>query len=277
VERDPPGGGAGPPRLVIRVERIALPTGLRAFTERDADGVLVIHVSDKLDSRQQRAAVLEAVRASRRETSRRAVPAGAGMATFGVARLFSRRLLPARLMWARLLAVRVMLAPLGWLGRMAARARMRPGIAASWAGAAVAVVAGGAVAGLVLSTGTVPHQAAATFGSRPGVSAAASARPGPAAGEHGRRGGSRSGGAGPAPGATAGAPPARPAAGGEGSSPPAGQASAAPRPATSAAASTPAPSSSATSQPSPSPSPSASSPGAATGPCLSLVVIGLCL
>ena len=63
---------------MIRVERIALPTGLRAFTERDADGVLVIRVSDELDSRQQRAAVLEAVRASRRETTRRAVAAGAG-------------------------------------------------------------------------------------------------------------------------------------------------------------------------------------------------------
>jgi hypothetical protein len=61
---------------VIRIERVALPAGLRAIAQRENDGILVIYVSDGLDAQRQRAAVMAAVRASRRAGWRGAVPVG---------------------------------------------------------------------------------------------------------------------------------------------------------------------------------------------------------
>ena len=74
---------------MIRIERVALPAGLRAIAQRDTDGILVIYVSDVLDPLRQRAAVMEAVRASRRAGWRGGVPAG--VAAFGSVRLLLRR------------------------------------------------------------------------------------------------------------------------------------------------------------------------------------------
>jgi hypothetical protein len=74
---------------VIRIERVALPAGLRAMAQRDADGVLIIYVSQELDARRQRAAVMTAVRASRRAGWRGGVPVG--IAAFGSVRLLLRR------------------------------------------------------------------------------------------------------------------------------------------------------------------------------------------
>jgi hypothetical protein len=284
---------------VIRVERVALPAGLRAVAQRDADGILVIYVSDQLDSRQQRAAVMEAVRASRRAGWRSALPAGAGIAALGSARLVPVRLVPARLLAG----------PTGrlwrWLGRLAAQARARPGTAAGFVGATAAIIAGGVATGLVLSPAAGP-QSVQSLGPRPGVSVSATAQPGggtgPAGPGSGSRGG-RSGGSGASgaggrgsggsgsgsggtrpPGGGAGGPsasaspggPGTSPAGGGGSSPPAGQTSPAPGPTTPVAAPTPAPSASPTSQPSPAPS-SAPPSGGHTQPCVDLVVVGICL
>jgi hypothetical protein len=280
---------------VIRVERVALPAGLRAVAQRDADGILVIYVSDQLDSRQQRAAVMEAVRASRRAGWRSALPAGAGIAALGSARLVPVRLLagPGGRLWR-------------WLGRRAAQARARPGTAAGFVGATAAIIAGGVATGLMLSPAAGP-QSVQSLGPRPGVSVSATAQPGrgtgpagPGSGSRGGHGG-RSGGSGASgtggrggtgtgsgnggtrpPGSGAGGPsastspggPATSPAGGGGSSPPAGQTSPAPGPTTPVATS--APSASPTTQPSPAPS-SAPPPGGPTQPCVDLVVVGICL
>jgi hypothetical protein len=280
---------------VIRVERVALPAGLRAVAQRDADGILVIYVSDQLDSQRQRAAVMEAVRASRRAGWRSALPVGAGITALGSARLVPVRLLagPVGRLWR-------------WLGRLAAQARARPGAAAGFVSATAAIIAGGVATGLVLSPAAGP-QSAQSLGPRPGVSVSATARAGggtgPAgpgsgsSGGHGRRsggsgasgnGGRGSGGSGngnggtrppgggaggPSASASAGAPGTSPAGGG-GSSPPAGQTSPAPGPTTPVA--TPAPSASPTSQPSPAPSSTPPS-GGHTQPCVDLVVVGICL
>jgi hypothetical protein len=276
---------------VIRVERVALPAGLRAIAQRDADGVLVIYVSDQLESRQQRAAVMEAVRASRRAGWRTVLPAGAGIAAFGSARLVPVRLLagPAGRLWE-------------WAGRLVARVRAQPWTAAGWAGATTAIVAGGVATGLVLSPVAGPR-AVPSLGSRPGVSVSATAQPGtgpgpssPGGGSRGRggrgsggngsggNGGSGSSGSGTQPGGGAGAPSASASAGGPGtgapggggSSPPASQPAPAPGPTTPVATATPAPSS--PQAPKPSPTPSASSPaGNHAGPCVDLLVIGICL
>jgi hypothetical protein len=55
---------------VIHLERVALPQGLRAVAYQDKRGNLIIYVSKTLDAACQRAAVVEAIRASRR-TERR--------------------------------------------------------------------------------------------------------------------------------------------------------------------------------------------------------------
>ncbi len=66
---------------MIRIERVALPAGLRAVARREANGDLVIYVSDGLDPRGQRAAVLTAVRASQRAGWRAALPVVAAFGT----------------------------------------------------------------------------------------------------------------------------------------------------------------------------------------------------
>ena len=59
---------------MIHLERVILPPGLRAVAYRDGRGNLVIYVSETLDAACQRAAVVEAIRAARRNRWRTALP-----------------------------------------------------------------------------------------------------------------------------------------------------------------------------------------------------------
>jgi hypothetical protein len=59
---------------VIKLEHIALPDGLRALAYRDPKGHLIVYVSTSLDAKAQRAAVMEAIRATRRTGWRAALP-----------------------------------------------------------------------------------------------------------------------------------------------------------------------------------------------------------
>jgi hypothetical protein len=74
VDRDPPPGNPAEERFVIKLERIALPDGLRALAYRDPRGSLIVYVSTSLDARAQRVAVMEAIRATRRTGWRTALP-----------------------------------------------------------------------------------------------------------------------------------------------------------------------------------------------------------
>jgi len=122
---------------MIHIERIALPDGLRALAHRDAHGNLVIYVSKGLDAASQRAAVMEAVRALRRNRWQAGVP------TAGIALLIALRSLAGR-------AARVL--------------RAHP---AAWGTAATVAAAGAATAGFFLVTTPHPHSPAAS-GGRPG-------------------------------------------------------------------------------------------------------------
>jgi hypothetical protein len=59
---------------VIHLERVILPAGLRAVAYRDGRGNLVIYVSETLDAACQRTAVVEAIRAARRNRWHTALP-----------------------------------------------------------------------------------------------------------------------------------------------------------------------------------------------------------
>ena len=59
---------------MIRLEHVALPDGLRALAYRDPRGHLIVYVSTSLDAKAQRAAVMEAIRATRRTGWRAALP-----------------------------------------------------------------------------------------------------------------------------------------------------------------------------------------------------------
>jgi hypothetical protein len=69
---------------VIHLERVALPPGLRAVAYRDKRGNLVIYVSESLDAARQRAAVVEAIRASRRTEWRGGLPSAAIVLFLGI-------------------------------------------------------------------------------------------------------------------------------------------------------------------------------------------------
>jgi hypothetical protein len=130
---------------VIRVERAALPEGLRAVAYRDRDGNLVVCVSEELDSGAQRAAVVDAIRAARRVGWRAGLPP-AGIAAFLAVRALLRR------------AVR----PL----------KARP---AAWGSAAAATATIAAAAAYFLIT--PPHPGSPNASPLPGPSAAAPAPP----------------------------------------------------------------------------------------------------
>jgi hypothetical protein len=117
---------------VIRVERAALPDGLRALAYRDHDGSLVIYVSEALSAASQRAAVIEAIRAARRTGWR------AGLPLAGVA---------------------VILGAGGLLRRAARTLRARP---AAWGAAATATAAVAAAGTYFLVTSPSPGHPAAT-------------------------------------------------------------------------------------------------------------------
>lgn len=59
---------------MIQLERVVLPEGLRALAYRDPRGNLIVYVSTSLDAKAQRAAVMEAIRATRRTGWRAALP-----------------------------------------------------------------------------------------------------------------------------------------------------------------------------------------------------------
>jgi hypothetical protein len=129
---------------MIRIERVSLPPGLRAIAGRDPHGYLVIYVSNALDAKGQRAAVMEAVRASRRAGWRGVVP-----------------------VWIAFLAIGRL-----WLGRATSAVRAQP---AALLASTAAVAAAGALAWIILATGP-PHQpgsaqAVAPPAGSPGVSA----------------------------------------------------------------------------------------------------------
>jgi hypothetical protein len=113
---------------VIHLERVDLPDGLRALAYRDRNGNLVIFVSAGLDARQQRAAVMEAIRASRRAGWRRTglLPVGIGLA----------------------LGIRALL---GRAGRMVAT---RP---VAWGAATTATVVGASAVGIFIASAPRPH------------------------------------------------------------------------------------------------------------------------
>ncbi|HEY3978886.1 MAG TPA: hypothetical protein VGM79_16545 [Streptosporangiaceae bacterium] len=255
---------------MIRIERVDLPAGLRAIAQRDREGILVIYVAEGLDARRQRAAVMEAVRASRRAGWRGVVPAG--VAAFGAVRLLLRR--------------------------VAVRFRTQPVATAGWAGGAAAVIAAGVAGVLALSMAAGPHRPANAFGSRPGVSVSGSARAGGRPGQSGQPGqpggGSSgpggSGGTSPAGGAvapsasrTAAAPgPTSGPPGGPTSSPPGGGGSSSPPSQTPPASGSTPPVAPTTAPappqtPKPSPSPSSAPPGSHSKPCIHLLIIGICL
>lgn len=113
---------------MIHLERVDLPDGLRALAFRDRNGNLVIFVSAGLDAKHQRAAIMEAIRASRRAGWRRTglLPVGIGLA----------------------LGIRALL---GRVGRMVAT---RP---VAWGAATMATLAGAAAVGIFIASAPRPH------------------------------------------------------------------------------------------------------------------------
>jgi hypothetical protein len=229
---------------VIHLERVALPRGLSALAHRDPDGNLVIFVSATLNATRQRAAVMEAIRATRRGTWQ------AGLPPVGLALVLGAKT-----------AFR----------RVASAVRVRP---MAWGTAATATAAGVATVGALIVTAPQPHRPPAATGAQPGPSAAAplpqASRPPPAhPGHHGRSGhgaGTHVVSSGGSPSAGQPSAPGRPAptSGGGGGGAPAPTPS--PQPAPSPAPTEPAPA------PSPSPSPTGG-----TGVCVTLLVIKACL
>jgi hypothetical protein len=120
---------------VIHLERVALPQGLRAVAYRDKRGNLIIYVSETLDAARQRAAVVEAIRASRRTEWRRG-----GLPSAGI---------------VLLLGIRTVL----W--RAAGAIKARP---VAWGAAATTAVAGASAAGVFITA--VPHHPSPPSASR---------------------------------------------------------------------------------------------------------------
>jgi hypothetical protein len=241
---------------MIRIERLSLPDGLRAIARRDENGDLVIYVSKAIDARRQRAAVMEAIRASRRAGWRAGLP-------IGIALLAGLRLS---------------------LRRAATAIHAQP---AAWTGAAVAGVAAVVGASVLLSASPGPHSPAASAqppvqggstslpSQRPGGRAARPPGSGqvrpvaaiPATSPAGSGGGQpQSGQSSPVsrqtpPGSTGGPAPTSPTSG-------------APSPTPPAPAPTPTPTSAPpSSAPQPSPSPSKGQPGT----CVGILSIRVCV
>jgi hypothetical protein len=111
---------------MIHLERVPLPQGLRAVAYRDKRGNLVIYVSETLDAARQRTAVVEAIRASRRNEWRRgSLPSAAIVLLLGI----------RTLLW-----------------RAAGALKARP---LAWGTAATTAVAGASAAGVFITA--VPH------------------------------------------------------------------------------------------------------------------------
>jgi hypothetical protein len=128
VVRDQEAGVPAAERVVIHLERVQLPAGLRALAYRDRAGNLVIFVSEELDAKSQRAAIMAAIRASRRAGWRKTglLPVGIGV----------------------VLAVRAL------LGQARRAISARP---VAWAAAATATVVGAAALGVFITSAPHPH------------------------------------------------------------------------------------------------------------------------
>ena len=242
---------------MIRIERVTLPPGLRAVARRDEHGNLVVFVSAELDSRQQRAAVLEAVRASRRAGWRAALPLWIGLAA----------------------GLRF------WLRRLQSAIRTQPAAFATGIGA---IVAGAVVAGVLL-TAPGSHSPLASGGS-PGGSPTSQTGPGQPGGRgHGRRhvrpisaippgpasGGPRPGSSSPGPGHSSPAP-GRSHSVPASSSPPGHSSTPSPTPSRSSAPS-PTPTPTPTTKPTPTPTPKPSPKPTKSKHCIIILGIKVCL
>jgi hypothetical protein len=236
---------------MIRIERVILPNGLRAIARRDENGDLVIYVSNALDAGRQRAAVMTAVRASRRAGWRAALPVG-------VALLAGLRL---------------------WLGRAATAIHARP---AAWAASAVAVTAGVVAGGALLLTPPHPHSPVASGQPPAGASLSPPHQQQGVPGHHRRRVQPVAATPGTSPGLPGGLAQAgqtSPMPGQPGPTAPGPGRTASPRPSQTPPA--PAPSTSPPSVPSPGPSPSptpAPAPsGGKPGTCVILLGVRVCV
>ena len=235
---------------MIRIERVILPDGLRALARRNENGDLVIYVSNAIDARRQRAAVMEAIRASRRAGWRAGLP-----------------------------IVIALLAGLQLTARRAATAiRARP---VAWTGAAVASATAVVVASVLLPTSARSHDPAPS--APPPFQRGSTRLPSRRPGAHPAR--SRGGGqvqpvaAIPATSPAAGARRPQPGQTSpvSGQPPPGSTTTPAPPSPTSAAPSTapPAPTPTPSATPSPSPSPSVS--GGQPGSCVPILVVRVCV
>jgi hypothetical protein len=121
---------------VIHLERVSLPRGLSALAHRDPDGNLVIFVSTALDATRQRAAVMEAIRATRRGAWRAGLPPVGLALVLGIKTAFRR---------------------------VASALRTRP---LAWGAAATATAAGVATAGALIIT--APHHGSPPTAAGPG-------------------------------------------------------------------------------------------------------------
>jgi hypothetical protein len=141
---------------VIHLERVILPAGLRAVAYRDGRGNLVIYVSETLDATRQRAAVVEAIRAARRNRWRTALPSAVAL------------LLGIRVIAARAFGV-VKLRPLAW-------------------GATATTAVLGATAAGVFVTAVPHHHAPSAAGRQAQPSSVRPTSPGPQPTHAGRQG-----------------------------------------------------------------------------------------
>jgi hypothetical protein len=204
-------------RLVIHLERVALPPGLSALAHRDQHGNLVIYVSSALDAGRQRSAVVEAIRATRRTSWR------AGLPPVGIALVLAARTV---------------------LRRAAAALRVRP---VAWGAAATATVAGAVTAGVFLASPPARHAppaAGPTIGPSAAAPAPQQSRPPPARPAHRARTRLVASAGSPAPGqpSPSASPRPAPTPGGGPSPTPAPAPSPAPSPAPTAPAPAPSPS-----------------------------------
>jgi hypothetical protein len=136
---------------MIHLERVALPQGLRAVAYRDKRGNLIIYVSETLDAARQRAAVVEAIRASRRTEWRHG-----GLPSAGIVLLLGIRMALRQAAGVLKTALRQAAgAPKTALRRAAGAVKARP---VAWGAAATTAVAGASAAGVFITA--APHHPA---------------------------------------------------------------------------------------------------------------------
>ncbi len=246
LESGPASAGHRAGRVMTRIERIPLAYGLQAAAYRDKNDDLVVYVSDMLEARQQRAAVMEAIRASRRTDWWTGLLPPAGVAL--------------------LVGLRT------WLWRGVTVLKAQP---VAWAAGTTATVTIAATAGAFITA--APSQHRHTLADRPPapVTAPSPRQQGSQPGSQNQASGGHQGQAQPA----AASQPGAPGAPGESSQ---GRAKALPTPAPSGSQGspgsppqgTPAPAPSGSPSPSPSPSPSSSPKGDS---CVILLGVWVCV